>query len=373
VADGRGGPCVLILTEPGDVHAYAVALALEHRGVPVQLWHTSDFPSASAESVAVEGGRERIRLQGVGEEDLSHYGISRVWRRRPAHVVRGERLHPGDREFAERECTIFRQALLCDLLPDAFWINPHDAAVRASRKLVQQRAAVENGLTTPDTLYSNDPREIRDFLGRHDGQAIYKVYRPVSWRDAETYWIPYSSVVTGAELVEDELLQAVPGIFQEVVPKRYELRVTAMGQRLFTTKLDSQRTHAGKIDWRKSYSELEMEPYVLPEAIASGCGRVLRALGLVFGCFDFVVTPAGEYVFLEVNEAGQFLFVEQSTGQPLLDAFSEFVVQGDVEFAWEAERVRTRCRDVEAEALALAERARAAHVAVPDQSIEEKP
>jgi hypothetical protein len=115
-----------------------------------------------------------------------------------------------------------------------------------------------------------------------------------------------------------------------------------------------------------------MEPYLLPDAIASGCTRVLQALGLVFGCFDFVVTPAGEYVFLEVNEAGQFLFVERSTGQPLLDAFSEFVVQGDVEFAWEAARVRTRCRDVEAEALALAERARAAHVAVPDRSIEEE-
>jgi glutathione synthase/RimK-type ligase-like ATP-grasp enzyme len=364
-------PCVLILTEPGDVHAYAVALALQQRGVPVHLWHTSDFPAGAAESILIEHGREQIKLQGVGEQDLAHYSISRVWRRRPALGVGGERINPSDRQFVEQECNVFRQALFTDLLPDAFWINPHVAAIRASRKLVQQRAAVQVGFLTPDTLYSNDPKEIRDFLRRHDGQAIYKAHRPTTWRDAETYWVPFSSLITEADLVEDELLQAAPGIYQELIPKQYELRVTVMGRRIFATKLDSQQTTAGKIDWRKSHGELRMEPYVLLGAISANCLSLLQDLGLVFGCFDLIVSPAGEYVFLEVNEGGQFLFVEHYAGQPVLDAFCEFLTQGDVEFAWDASHVRSHYREVEAEALALAERARAEHVAVPDQSIAE--
>jgi len=34
-------------------------------------------------------------------------------------------------------------------------------------------------------------------------------------------------------------------------------------------------------------------------------------LGLAFGCIDLIVTPEGEHIFLEVNEMGQFLWVEQ--------------------------------------------------------------
>lgn len=32
----------------------------------------------------------------------------------------------------------------------------------------------------------------------------------------------------------------------------------------------------------------------------------MRKLGIIFGCFDFIVTPDEEYVFLEVNPMGQF-------------------------------------------------------------------
>ena len=91
----------------------------------------------------------------------------------------------------------------------------------------------------------------------------------------------------------------------------------------------------------------------------------------MFGCFDLIVNPVGDYVFLEVNEGGQFLFVEHYAGQPVLDAFCEFLTQGDVDFAWDASQVRSHYREIEAEALTLAERARAEHVAVPDPSITE--
>jgi hypothetical protein len=31
---------------------------------------------------------------------------------------------------------------------------------------------------------------------------------------------------------------------------------------------------------------------------------------LVYGAYDFIVTPGGEYVFLEVNQVGQWLWIE---------------------------------------------------------------
>ena len=56
---------------------------------------------------------------------------------------------------------------------------------------------------------------------------------------------------------------------------------------------------------------------------------LMRMLGLAFGCIDLIVTPQGEYVFLEVNEMGQFLWVEQrEPACPLLRAFATMLIEG---------------------------------------------
>ena len=96
------------------------------------------------------------------------------------------------------------------------------------------------------------------------------------------------------------------------------------------------------------------------------CTELLARLGLVFGCFDFVVTPEGRAVFLEVNQAGQFLFVEEYTGQPLLDAFAELLIQAKPDFAWSAEGAAIRFADVAAEAEEICRRELKEHLPAPD-------
>jgi biotin carboxylase len=41
------------------------------------------------------------------------------------------------------------------------------------------------------------------------------------------------------------------------------------------------------------------------------------------GALDFLVTPEGEWVFLEVNPNGQWAFVEQATGLPIAAAIAD--------------------------------------------------
>ncbi|MEP7011707.1 MAG: MvdC/MvdD family ATP grasp protein [Acidobacteriota bacterium] len=364
-------PTVLILSEPSDVHAHAVALALRHRGVDSIFWHTPDFPSVASESVSFF--KSTLSFEIGDSESSSLHDVRTVWRRRPSFVLPANALDPADREFAEQECRLFRRGLFEVLLPTAFWVNSPNAASRAGLKLVQHTAAVAIGFETPDTLYSNDPEQIRDFLASHGGRAIYKVLHPVLWRGENTSWAPYTSVVTTNQLVEDATLRLTPGIFQEVVPKSYELRVTAMGQHLFAAKILSQETGAGRLDWRKAYAELQMEPIELSAEITRKCRLLCERLGLVFGCIDLIVTPEGETVFLEINEAGQFLFVETYSGIPLLDAFTEFLSQGRTDFTWSAADVKIRYSEVREAALTSAKEAETCHVVPPDQSILEVP
>jgi hypothetical protein len=122
------------------------------------------------------------------------------------------------------------------------------------------------------------------------------------------------------------------------------------------------KVRSDHLDWRKSYDELAMEPFDAPKPIIVACRALMERLGLVFGCFDFIVTPDGRYVFLEVNQMGQFLFVERYTRLPLLDCFTEMLVAGRPDFAWSAARARHAYDDIEPIAYAGVERDLRTHV-----------
>lgn len=185
--------------------------------------------------------------------------------------------------------------------------------------------------------------------------------------------MPYTAFVTEEKLVEDRLLQAAPGIYQAVVPKQFEIRATVMGQSVLAAKILSQETEHGRQDWRKAYAELRMEAIQLPPRIEQRCIALLRCLGYVFGCFDFVVTPTGEHVFLEVNQMGQFLFLENYTELPLLDAFTDFLCSGSPNFRWEQKGTGLRYQDLQPAVELYLEEVRQDHVKVPDQVWDEDP
>jgi len=363
---------ILIITQADDFHAIAVAEALERKRANVTLWATSDFPARADESAHFStDGKKSIRIRGT-TLDLLDPVFDVVWRRRPTYVIDRKALHPADRVFADTECSLFRNSLYRLLAPDAFWVNPVEEAARAGSKLLQQEAAGKVGLTMPETLFTNSPGEIREFLAHHD-KVIYKPLSAAGWKDQDSNFLPYTALVTEKDLVADEVLRQTPGIFQELIPKAYELRVTVIGRQVLAAKVLSQETEKGKIDWRRSYDELRFEPIRLPPGVARECVSLLAELGLVFGCFDFIVTPTGEHVFLEVNEMGQFLFIERYCGLPLLDAFSELLLQGRPDFEWSEDAVTVRYNDPDFETVitARATEFRSSHVASPPALVDE--
>ncbi|RME33023.1 MAG: hypothetical protein D6794_12045, partial [Deltaproteobacteria bacterium] len=69
-----------------------------------------------------------------------------------------------------------------------------------------------------------------------------------------------------------------------------------------------------------------------------------------------IVTPGGEVVFLEVNEMGQWLWIEfRLPDVPLLDAFCRFLLSRDPEFVYRPERPLIRLADIAAGRKAVVE------------------
>ncbi|PRQ02919.1 hypothetical protein ENSA5_18570 [Enhygromyxa salina] len=331
---------VLIPTQSHDVHAKAVASALATKGHEAVLWYASDLPTQQTLSLSYKGSSEaQLELQGV---DINHHGaFDVVWLRRPASPVLPSTMHPGDHTFAVQEWRSVLEGVWDTLSRTGFWINPRSAARRAESKPAQLAAARRVGLDVPPTLLSNDPQRIRSFIRANEPtQTIYKPFATSQWDlgDGAAAYL-FTAVVDEDALPSDEILRLTPGIFQPRLAKDHELRVTFMGDHVFVAKIGSQAVDGAEVDWRIKTRSVATEVGVLPAGVEAACRALMRTFGLVFACFDFIVTPENNHVFLEVNQMGQFLWLEELAPEmPLLDAFCELLIQGRPDFQWRAPR-----------------------------------
>lgn len=318
---------VLIVTMPDDFHAYSVKLALEALNHQCTLWYTSDFPALQTHAFQLAANDFSWQAQG---EDLSinNTRFDIVWNRRPRYPIMPSNLHPDDIHNAHKEIMALYQSFWPVVQSDAVWINPNSNARRADRKLYQLKVAQSLGFAIPDTLIGNDPTQIRAFVRRHEASGvIYKAFCPLAWIGEHAARVLYTHLLTEADLPCDTVLQAVPGIFQAKIEKAYELRVTYMAGEMVAVKIDSQSDPRSEIDWRMTPAqEVAFMQVQLPEAAEVFCQQFMAALGLRFGCLDFIVTPQRDIVFLEVNEQGQFLWKEELNPKvKILDAFIRFL------------------------------------------------
>lgn len=346
----KGRSQILILTNPTDGHAFVVREALRIKGADPLLWHTNGFPSQQTGSAWYGCGGEAWELVGP-DLDLRGRAFSTVWLRRPEPPVLPALLDPEDREFSLRECMLFLRSLYRELGPKAFWVNPLESQGRVILKPEQLRIAARSGFSIPKTLCSNNISHIRDFIRLHPAGVVYKSLFPISWQTPEGVAILFTAAISEGDLPAEPILRLTPGIFQELVPKSYELRITVIGRRLFAAKLRSQEVEEARIDCRIALADVTLEPFKLPRQIASTCLKMMDDLGLWFGCFDLIVTPSGEYVFLEVNEMGAFLWIEEQLPElGILDAFCEFLLQRKPRFHLRNTRARVQLKDVASEA-----------------------
>lgn len=336
---------ILIITSVGDIHSYAVFKALEKKKIHAVLWHSSDFPAQGVESIYFINKKRQIEIDD-SEIQMINPSFSAIWLRRPSFTINDKILYRADRDYSLYQCQSFRRLLYDFISPGAFWVNPREKALQADSKILQQNTAITVGLKIPDTLYSNDSEQIRRFIKTKNGSVVFKPLQAAYWVNKENVWTNYSRVIQEKDLIDADILRQTPAIYQESVPKLYELRITMMGKRAFGAKILSQQTESGKMDWRCGYDELKIETWDVPTKLARMCFKLLQKLGLVFGCFDFIVTPGNELIFLEVNQMGQFLFIEVFTGYPLLDAFTEFLIQSKIDFKWDITNASIKYKDI---------------------------
>ncbi|MFC5721302.1 hypothetical protein ACFP1Z_14110 [Streptomyces gamaensis] len=82
----------------------------------------------------------------------------------------------------------------------------------------------------------------------------------------------------------------------------------------------SEQAH---VDWRSDYRSLTYRATRTPDGIAESVRRLMRRLELRFAALDFVVSPSGEWTFLEANPCGQWDWIQHATGLPIAEAIAD--------------------------------------------------
>lgn len=189
----------------------------------------------------------------------------------------------------------------------------------ASSKMLQLSIARQLGMCVPDTCFSNEKSPIAQLAERHQYLSLKPISNSYVYLNGEQEYVFYSQKAASQDLLQqpEEAFTQTVSFVQNYVEKAYELRITVINQDVIACKIDSQiqDDDKGKIDWRQGYDyNLKHEIVELPENIRQFCLAFLQRMKLNFGCFDFIVTPEGEYVFLECNPNGQWLWIEMETG-----------------------------------------------------------
>lgn len=184
----------------------------------------------------------------------------------------------------------------------ARWVNSWEAYQFHKEKPLQLSKVQQIGVKIPQTLVSNDPEEVIEFVQAQD-KAIFK---PV-------YGGAHTQFVTKDHLEPKRLSLALslsPITIQEYIPGT-NIRSYVIGTSVYSAEI---RSHS--LDFRED-AEAELIPVELPEFVQQECLAIAQALMLKWTAIDWRLNPWGEYVFLEANPSPMFLYFEDKTGFPI--------------------------------------------------------
>ena len=306
---------IIVLAHPKDDHAAPICWALEQAGYQTACWTGISSDEHDHASLLVDEqpciSLAALRLE---RDDV-------LWLRQADHQAALEKGGPPSPSFFDELAYMFES------LP-VRCVNPYSAVRLVRNKAVQLQLAGASGLRIPATLMSNSPAAVREFFDQNPNNAICKPFATHVWQQHGSTDVTVTETfsLNRADLPEDdEIFTYSPAIYQEKVRKEFDVRAVLMGERVYSFAV---RTPANSLDWRHDAAlrHVTVEPVATPAAVESAILRFAAATGVCTGSLDLAVDRNGEWWFLEINEQGQFLWLDDfCPGSGLLEKFCAFL------------------------------------------------
>lgn len=301
-----------------DLHSEVVRWALEAAGVECRLFDTLGgfYQEAGVSLFAGMAGRPQ---DGVLDRELRALWYRRHYRlRSPQDVVPDE-----NTAFRTSECDLLQDNIISGLSVDdrIGWINNPRNLALAESKFAQLLFARKAGLAIPATLMTSDPDQIRAFAREFDTVAV-KPFGIYAWQydNRRTRYATASKVRSGKIIDSaDEALSNTPAIYQSAVDKVSDLRVVVLDDEVYA--YDIRQSGEANFDSRFAMADASrttITPHPLSQVQRHAVLAMMRLIGIEMASADFALTADNEIVFLDLNPAGAWLFLEHRAPQTSL-------------------------------------------------------
>lgn len=222
--------------------------------------------------------------------------------------------------------------MLFEELKDAVWFpSPKRVAIN---KLLMLKEAKRVGLRVPDTIVTTEKKQLIRFVKSHNNRVITKAignYLPVTSSDGITFNPIFTKIINIDDIRASTASTFSNSLFQEYLPKAFELRIFYFNNKFFSTALMSQHNEITQIDSRvtENLRGSKLVPYKLPRNIEKQLISFLKNVELNTGSIDMIVTPDGDFYFLEINPVGQIAGYSRRTGQCMERFIAEQLIKID--------------------------------------------
>jgi glutathione synthase/RimK-type ligase-like ATP-grasp enzyme len=305
---------LLILTSDQDLTADFLIVELIRRNLPYFRLNSEELTTVGFRFSLTKDTLRRELCVGLKSVDLNQ--VEAVWYRRAIHPGPIASITPSERFFVAGELRHLTMGLV--LNPGITWVNPIDRVSVAEHKLYQLQIARQVGFRVPRTLVSRDPLELRSFAAANKAGTICKpIFHGMFVAEASRYSV-YTRRVTPESFDDAESVKVCPILLQEEIPRSADVRATFIGSKCFVADIKGD---SSVIDWRDPRICVHYSESDLSDEVQEGCRTMLKKLGLIYGAFDFVKTPEGDLVFLELNPTGEWAWLEDRLGFPMREAF----------------------------------------------------
>lgn len=297
---------VIILAQSSDSHTAPIKWALKQAGYQVACWAGLSWTEQQQASLLFD----KTTKLTLGPYQVEPGDV--IWIRRPELPVPNPGVMEPDKKFADYEYRNFYHSIayLFEALP-VRCINKYSASRLINNKGMQLHLANACGLSVPKTLFSNSPPATKNFFDSSSRRMICKAFTPHMWerRSEREVAITETFEISREELPEDEIFTFAPGIYQDMVVKQFDVRTVLMGNRVYSHAVHNPKK---ALDWRgdAARGRVDVEIIPTPTEIEEKLIEFARGAGICFGSVDFAVDMDGQWWFLEINEEGQFLWLD---------------------------------------------------------------
>ena len=297
-------------------------------------FYGADFHRINGEDLEIEDFSLELGTDNIKDSIISKFSEAGViWYRRWYEVANNiqyfENIEPKEAAnyfFYSKSEVSYLSAFVFKAFENKFWVDyPPSTNVNKLSVLDKARSL---GFKIPETLVTNKKATLKQFLFKHK-VIITKPISEVLFLNLKGYHF-----LTTTKKITRKNVDNLPDVFavsllQEMINKKFEIRVFILGEELYSMAIFSQNDSKTIDDFRNYNRERpnRFVPYILPKEIQKRIMDLMKALNLKSGSVDLIKSIDDEFVFLEINPNGQFGMVSKPCNYFLEKKMAEYLIK----------------------------------------------